>query len=87
MARQLKWCLERKKLYHADASSNVPVVCRFNDIGFDDNMVGLSAGSQNVCLLAAFGNGGVVLPNCVPIIGTQASCHVGATKVVGPRER
>lgn len=45
---------------------------RFNDMGFDDNMVGLSAGSQNVCMLAAFGNGGVVPQNCVPIIGTQA---------------
>ena len=41
-------------------------------MGFDDNMVGLSAGSQNVCMLAAFGNGGVVPQNCVPIIGTQA---------------
>lgn len=45
---------------------------RFNNMGFDDNMVGLSAGSQNVCMLAAFGNGGVVPQNCVPIIGTQA---------------
>lgn len=45
---------------------------RFNDMGFDDNMVGLSAGSQSVCMLAAFGNGGVVPQNCVPIIGAQA---------------
>eukprot|EP00438_Fugacium_kawagutii_P027448 Skav208099 [mRNA] locus=scaffold1681:224923:240091:- [translate_table: standard] len=45
---------------------------RFNNLGFDDNMVGLSPGSQNVCLLAAFGNGGVVPSECVPTLGTQA---------------
>lgn len=49
---------------------------RFNDIGFDDNMVGLSPGAQNVCMLAAFGNGGVVPLNCVPILGTQASLDI-----------
>ena len=47
-------------------------LARFNGLGFDDNMVGLTAGAQNVCMLAAFGNAGTVLPNCIPIFGTQA---------------
>ena len=55
----------RKRLAWSD-------LLRFNDLGFDDNMVGLSPGARNVCMLAAFGNGGVVPPNCVPISGTQA---------------
>lgn len=39
-------------------------------------MVGLSPGARNVCMLAAFGNGGVVPPNCVPILGTQAPLDI-----------
>ncbi|CAJ1348647.1 unnamed protein product, partial [Effrenium voratum] len=48
---------------------------RYAGLGFDDNIMGDPAtpGAQNVCMLAAFGNGGVVDDNCVPIVGTTAN--------------
>lgn len=46
---------------------------RYNGLGFDDNIAGgETAGALNVCMLAAFGNGGVVRANCVPTTGTSA---------------
>ena len=51
--------------------SVLAVHMRFQGLGFDDNIGGFTAGAQNVCMLAAFGDGGTVPESCVPIIGTQ----------------
>ena len=44
----------------------------YNGGSFDINIDGPTDGANNVCMLAAFGNGGVVPTNCVPVTGTQA---------------
>ena len=46
----------------------IPV--RYNGLGFDDNIAGgETPGALNVCMLAAFGDGGVIPANCVPTTG------------------
>ena len=44
----------------------------YNGGSFDVNIDGPTDGANNVCMLAAFGDGGVVPTNCVPVTGTQA---------------
>lgn len=44
----------------------------YNGASFDVNIDGPTAGANNVCMLAAFGNGGTVPVDCVPVTGTQA---------------
>merc|ERR1719346_631333 len=51
-----------------------PSGLRFNGYSFDDNAA-ISAGIQNVCMLAAFGNGGRVM--CVPKVISTASYSGG----------
>eukprot|EP00439_Symbiodinium_sp_Y106_P077146 s1614_g16.t1 len=46
---------------------------RFAGLGFDDNIAGgETPGALNVCMLAAFGDGGVIPAACVPTVGTTA---------------
>ncbi|CAE7260424.1 unnamed protein product [Symbiodinium natans] len=46
---------------------------RYAGLGFDDNIAGgATPGAMNVCMLAAFGNGGVIPESCVPTTGTAA---------------
>lgn len=45
----------------------------YNGASFNIDIDGFTSGSRNVCMLAAFGNGGVVPSNCQPGTGTQAS--------------
>ncbi|OLQ14937.1 hypothetical protein AK812_SmicGene880 [Symbiodinium microadriaticum] len=55
-------------------SGTVENPLKYAGLGFDDNIAGgATPGAMNVCMLAAFGNGGVVPDACVPTSGTEAA--------------
>ena len=61
--------------FHKEGAGLIPVLASassYNGASFDVNIDGPTDGANNVCMLAAFGNGGVVPVDCVPVTGTQA---------------